>query len=162
MICPVCKEDMIVVEYRQVEVDYCTSCHGVWFDAEELEVLFLAAGITGTDYDLSHDLIPATEAKEKSRKCSICRKRMEKVFFRSRPGILLDRCVNGDGLWFDRNELQQALRTFTGEGTEAEKDILSFLSESFQPAVIKGLRIKSSVLRASYRVPCGFTGVLSY
>jgi len=40
MICPVCKSDMIDVEYHQIELDYCTNCHGVWFDAEELGLLF--------------------------------------------------------------------------------------------------------------------------
>ena len=40
MKCPVCKEIMIVVEHDKVEVDHCTNCQGVWFDAGELE-LFL-------------------------------------------------------------------------------------------------------------------------
>ena len=40
MICPVCKIDMIDVEYHQIELDYCIKCHGVWFDAEELGLLF--------------------------------------------------------------------------------------------------------------------------
>jgi len=39
MICPVCKSDMIDVEYNRIELDYCTACRGVWFDTEELELL---------------------------------------------------------------------------------------------------------------------------
>ena len=27
---------MLVVEYRDVEVDYCLSCRGIWFDSGEL------------------------------------------------------------------------------------------------------------------------------
>ena len=42
MICPVCKRDMIVIEYHDVELDYCTSCKGVWFDSGELELLLEA------------------------------------------------------------------------------------------------------------------------
>ena len=46
MICPVCHIDMIVVEYERIELDHCTGCHGVWFDAGELSqvIAFLVEG----------------------------------------------------------------------------------------------------------------------
>jgi Zn-finger nucleic acid-binding protein len=44
MICPVCKNDMIVVEYRDIELDYCSNCKGVWFDSGELELLLKSQG----------------------------------------------------------------------------------------------------------------------
>jgi Zn-finger nucleic acid-binding protein len=37
MICPACKYDMIVVEYHNIELDYCNNCKGVWFDSGELQ-----------------------------------------------------------------------------------------------------------------------------
>jgi len=37
MICPVCKKDMFVIEYKRVELDYCHICKGAWFDAGEME-----------------------------------------------------------------------------------------------------------------------------
>ena len=39
MKCPVCKEPMIVLELDEVEIDYCTSCGGIWLDAGELDLL---------------------------------------------------------------------------------------------------------------------------
>jgi len=45
MICPVCKCDMIVVEYHNIELDYCTTCKGVWFDSGELELLLESHGL---------------------------------------------------------------------------------------------------------------------
>ena len=39
MNCPVCKEPMIIVEHERIELDYCTTCLGVWFDAGELSLL---------------------------------------------------------------------------------------------------------------------------
>jgi len=48
MICPVCKYDMIVVEYQNIELDYCNSCKGVWFDSGELELLLKSQGIEET------------------------------------------------------------------------------------------------------------------
>ena len=47
MICPTCKSDMIVVEHDNVELDYCTDCSGVWFDAGEMNLLFQNIDIDG-------------------------------------------------------------------------------------------------------------------
>ena len=38
MICPACRSAMVIVEYDDIELDYCTACKGVWFDAGELEL----------------------------------------------------------------------------------------------------------------------------
>ncbi len=130
MICPVCKEDMLVIEYNEVEVDFCSTCQGIWFDTGELEMLFISAGLMEEDADLSKVLTPPGQVKEKPRKCSLCRKRMEKKILGSHPGVLIDRCVNGDGLWFDGGELRQALHGFAGGDSEAVNDILSFLGET--------------------------------
>ena len=39
MKCPVCKEPTIVLELDEIEIDYCTSCGGIWLDAGELDLL---------------------------------------------------------------------------------------------------------------------------
>ena len=39
MKCPVCKDTLIILELNEVEIDYCSSCSGVWLDAGELELL---------------------------------------------------------------------------------------------------------------------------
>ena len=39
MDCPVCKDAMITLELKDVEIDYCTDCGGIWLDAGELELL---------------------------------------------------------------------------------------------------------------------------
>ena len=56
MICPACKKDMIVVEYSNVELDYCLNCHGVWFDSDELELLLKSMNLDTPDLLLSHIL----------------------------------------------------------------------------------------------------------
>ncbi len=37
MHCPKCGTDLIVVKYKDVEVDECPSCKGFWLDAGEVE-----------------------------------------------------------------------------------------------------------------------------
>ena len=106
MICPVCKSDMIDVEHNRIELDYCTNCQGVWFDAEELELLLESMGIK--NHDLALDDIwhsPEAETEEKKRKCPICGLKMKKMALGQQPEILIDVCPKREGLWFDGGEV---------------------------------------------------------
>lgn len=105
MDCPVCKNAMIVLELREVEIDYCTECNGIWLDVGELELL-LGDGEKSRALISSFD--KAGQTGEKPRKCPICDKKMEKVAVgKGEPALLVDRCAKGDGLWFDRGELSE-------------------------------------------------------
>ena len=44
MKCPACHSALIVIEREEIEVDWCPSCHGLWFDEGELELLGEKAG----------------------------------------------------------------------------------------------------------------------
>jgi uncharacterized protein len=37
MKCPKCGYDLITSEWHGVQIDQCTNCHGLWFDAGEAE-----------------------------------------------------------------------------------------------------------------------------
>ncbi len=107
MNCPVCKEAMIALEYDAVEVDYCVSCEGIWLDAGEIELLFgdaqaCAAFMDGGELE--------NLGKEKDRKCPICRRKMRKVCTRGESPVTYDKCTHGDGLWFDKGELEEILK----------------------------------------------------
>jgi PAT family beta-lactamase induction signal transducer AmpG len=39
MRCPKCRADMEPIDYEGTEVDRCTICQGIWFDAGEIEIL---------------------------------------------------------------------------------------------------------------------------
>jgi uncharacterized protein len=46
MKCPKCGYDLITGDWDGVQIDQCTHCHGIWFDAGEAEGL-LKAGAPG-------------------------------------------------------------------------------------------------------------------
>jgi len=126
MNCPVCDEPMIVLDYDDVEIDYCVSCGGVWLDAGELELLFgepeacdafLRAGGT------------APAGVEKPRRCPICRKKMGKALTGGEPPVIYDRCDRGDGLWLDRGELATVLGH--GRKPDGGQRVTDFLREIF-------------------------------
>ena len=101
MICPACREEMIVVEYNKIELDICAQCDGLWFDADELGLLLETLHL-----DLDELGRPAArKTAEAARKCPYCRKKMQKTVLGPGPGVMIDRCSRGHGLWFDGGEL---------------------------------------------------------
>jgi Zn-finger nucleic acid-binding protein len=136
MICPACKSDMIVVEHHKIELDYCTKCRGVWFDAGELELLLDSAGLE-SPAQLLASLAGSAEAKsaEKKRRCPICGQKMKKTVIGQEPEILIDVCRRGNGLWFDGGELDLLVGQLKGEKSEKttpRQEVLAFLQEVFK------------------------------
>ncbi len=136
MKCPVCNSLMIVVEHEKIELDYCVNCSGVWFDAEELELLLEAMQLKETSLSLDNILTsPEAESAEKKRKCPICGKKMKKATVGHEPEVLIDACSQGDGLWFDRGEVGQLITQLPdkpSEKSDSQERIISFLGEVFQ------------------------------
>lgn len=107
MDCPACSDAMITLELADVEIDHCVACGGIWLDAGELELLMddrrRAKG-------LLNSLREDRTATEEARKCPICDKKMAKIVVGDEtPVLLIDKCRRGDGLWFDRGELEGIL-----------------------------------------------------
>ena len=94
-------------EVNEVEVDHCVECKGIWLDVGELELLL-------EDCGEKEKLLASFEqdktSKEKSRRCPICLKRMQKVLCGSEEKVLIDRCKKNHGLWFDEGELDEIIR----------------------------------------------------
>ena len=126
MLCPECKVDMFVLEFEQVEIDFCFTCKGVWLDSGELEAVGERAGA------LQSGLLRALEERESrppadgKRRCPVCRKRLGEVTVDTEPSIVVDRCPNGHGLWFDRGELGAVVEA---AGADAGNTLARFLSD---------------------------------
>jgi len=104
MDCPVCKNAMITLELQEVEIDHCIECGGIWLDSGELEMLL---GEPEKVRHLLDSFKTANTSTEQPRKCPICMKKMRKIIVGSSiPLLLIDKCRRGDGLWFDKGELQ--------------------------------------------------------
>jgi Zn-finger nucleic acid-binding protein len=139
MICPVCKKDMIVVEYSNIELDYCLNCRGVWFDSDELELLLKSMNLDTPDLLPSH-ILASAEAKttEKKRRCPICRRKMKKTTIGEHPEILVDVCTRKDGIWFDGGEVTQLVKELAEKqpaGQEAQRKVMNFLGEVFKARI---------------------------
>ncbi len=136
MICPVCKDGMIVVEYHNIEIDYCNSCKGVWLDSHELELLLESHSFEETKA-LLDDILNSEEAvsSEKKRNCPICGHKMKKTAIGQQPEILIDMCHDEHGLWFDGGEVTQLMRHLAREhppSHDSREQVISFLEEVFE------------------------------
>ncbi len=126
---------MIVVEYHNIELDYCNSCKGVWFDSGELELLLKSYGLEEpkTFFD---GIFNSQEAAspEKKRNCPICGHKMKKTAIGGQTEILIDVCRDKHGLWFDGGEVTQLIRHLAGEHPperDSRGQVISFLGEVF-------------------------------
>ncbi|MEJ2701952.1 MAG: zf-TFIIB domain-containing protein, partial [Sedimentisphaerales bacterium] len=100
---PVCDNAMITLELKDVEIDYCPGCGGIWLDAGELELLL---GEPQRAKQLLKSFKIDSGSTERIRNCPICDKKMQKIVVgSSTPVLRIDKCRRGDGLWFDRGEL---------------------------------------------------------
>jgi len=127
---------MIVVEYRNIELDYCNSCRGVWFDSGELELLLKSQGLEEPKA-LFDGILNSQEAasSEKKRKCPICGRKMKKTEIGGQPEILIDVCRDKHGLWFDGGEVAQLIKRLAGEHPpkrDSKGQVISFLEEVFE------------------------------
>jgi len=117
---------MITLELEDVEIDYCTDCGGIWLDAGELELLL---GEPQKAKQLLNAFTIESTSHERIRPCPICDKKMQKIKVgSSTPVLLIDKCRRGDGLWFDRGELNAIC-----DRAELDKDnkIQTLLKEMF-------------------------------
>jgi Zn-finger nucleic acid-binding protein len=109
---------MIILEYMEVEIDYCPSCAGCWLDQGELDLILETSG---NMYDLSRFKF----SPKSKRRCPRCRKKMHADLFPN-TNIEVDICPHDGGIWLDRGEL------LTIAGLEAESSAALKVKEYFK------------------------------
>lgn len=82
---------------KDVILDYCRRCRGVWFDEHELEeVLDVAA----------KDLRPPGKSEDRRIACPKCNKVMT-AFYYPQTRVLVDQCGKCRGVWLDGREFAE-------------------------------------------------------
>ncbi len=131
MICPVCREEMMVIEHAKIELDFCVRCKGVWFDATELDLMFKLLGLAR-----GHDVaglmsLPRRRPAEARRKCPLCSRKMDKMMIGHTPEVMIDSCTRGHGLWFDGGEFDEVIQQLSEEPGAAGK-VATFLGRTLR------------------------------
>jgi PAT family beta-lactamase induction signal transducer AmpG len=104
MRCPKCRSDMEQIEYEGTEVDRCTICGGLWFDAGELELMRNKQAATAID---TGD--PGTGKQSNSidnYRCPRCSAAMLRVADPRQRHIWYETCSACNGSFFDAGEFR--------------------------------------------------------
>ena len=97
-------ESLNEVLVEGVAVDRCSSCHGIWFDAQELSVL------------LSEDARRVStlrrggeneQADSKRGKCPRDGAKLLRVYSSIDRSVILDACADCHGIWLDGGEFDK-------------------------------------------------------
>jgi Zn-finger nucleic acid-binding protein len=111
-VCPKCDVALLLARLRDVEVDVCHRCRGLWLDAGELQSLMRATGAASDD-PLLRFLEQAGAPAVRQYLCPRCDRRLSEIVAQQGDKTLtLERCPQGHGLWFDAGELEQLLAMF--------------------------------------------------
>ena len=98
---------------KEVEVDRCELCFGLFFDPGELE--FLLTHSVSNVFHVNHELLgninrESRIGKEKNvyRKCPVCSQFMVFKNYAKLSGVIVDFC-KGHGIWLDGGELKHLM-----------------------------------------------------
>ena len=102
MRCPKCRSDMDKVQLDGVEIDRCSSCHGLWFDAGEMEKLkdrktAAAIDIGDPEKGKAHNDIDRY-------RCPRCGGNMVRMSDPQQRHIWFEKCGSCHGSYFDAGE----------------------------------------------------------
>ena len=102
MNCPKCDAAMESVTFQSVQVDRCTACGGIWFDASELEELKKIHGseaIDTGDRETGQKMDPVRKVN-----CPVCHTPMIAMSDIHHPHLHYESCKVCYGAFFDAGE----------------------------------------------------------
>jgi PAT family beta-lactamase induction signal transducer AmpG len=103
MRCPKCRADMEQIDYEGTEVDRCTICSGIWFDAGELEVMRDKQAAAAID---TGDAGAGKQSNVIDRyQCPRCSGAMVRVVDPRQKHIWFENCSSCNGSFLDAGEL---------------------------------------------------------
>jgi len=138
-VCPKCDVPLFILHFKDIEIDFCNHCQGLWLDAGELEALMEQTGADTHDPLLKFQQQTGAQPSGRPHLCPRCDAPLHEITIDPcshgaqspcpAPHLTLDKCPRGHGLWFDADELQQLLAMFPPE-SGASKTI-DYLNELF-------------------------------
>ncbi len=143
--CPRCRKTLtavlLQVDAEQVEIDRCSTCHGLFFDPSELDSVLdgieTRAGIVDHRQLLTliEEETPAGDFEVTYVPCPDCGDLMHRRKFGQQSGVITDSCRN-HGLWLDGGELRRLIR-WTQAGGRRHDDVQEVEKERLEARVRK-------------------------
>jgi Zn-finger nucleic acid-binding protein len=136
--CPRCRDPktsrgplMEPAVLRDVHLDECPCCNGVWIDHATFRSVCTSAHARSAALDMLSAAGSARRATERTvryLRCPLCNEQMHRRNYARQSGVILDICPR-DGLWFDHDELRGVVEFIVtggpGEAAAAEAERLA-------------------------------------
>lgn len=108
LVCPRCSKHMQRTTRKNVEIDTCPECAGLWLDASEL------AQLVGSWKDLPRRGVVFPQSADSVLRCPRCQAGLERRTYSEHKRTVIDHCLDCGGIWLDRGELQRILEEVYG------------------------------------------------
>jgi Zn-finger nucleic acid-binding protein len=122
MKCPKCEGEFSTRYVKDVKVEECKQCHGVWFDATELEEATkeVDQDLRWMDFDLwkNQDSIDVSRGTLMCPRCNIP---MAMVKY-GPTEVQVDTCTNCHGIWLDKGEFEEIISALEDELSSMSED----------------------------------------
>ncbi len=109
MKCPKCQSAMEAVVYNDIEIDRCTFCAGIWFDAGESEALRTTSAANAIDTgqpETGEHMNPIDRYP-----CPRCSGGMVRMVDPKQSHIWFEKCSSCGGSFFDAGEFRDLAET---------------------------------------------------
>ncbi|MCZ6855774.1 MAG: zf-TFIIB domain-containing protein [Gammaproteobacteria bacterium] len=104
MQCPKCESEFETFTYQNVEIDRCTNCGGIWFDAQEKEDLERSQG--AESIDIGDKRVGRKYNQKRNTNCPKCGIEMLRMADKTQFHIEYEFCPTCLGTFFDAGEFK--------------------------------------------------------
>lgn len=105
MKCPKCDAEMELVTHEGVTIDRCTSCKGIWFDADEQKLLKEKNGAEAVD--IGDSSVGKKMDKITDIACPRCNVKMIRMVDATSKPIDYEACTRCYGIFLDAGEFRE-------------------------------------------------------
>ncbi len=153
MLCPRDKIVLNSINLKDIQIDICPLCHGVWLDADELQRILeidrneLKPIVTDGNWLNFIETQKKTGTQIKEEKlwesdiaCPICGKLMQKSRYAVTSDTVIDSCKDGCSIWLDKGEILRIadyLATAEKPLTDIQKEQVKERLRTFKEANIE-------------------------
>ena len=99
--CLECGDNTVIVSVDGVDIDYCTQCQSLWFDATELRHFTQQSRDVPGVFLTSH---------ETTHVCPNCRRHMRLYQFHPKSNVIVEACPGGHGVYLHSGQFPQVLK----------------------------------------------------
>jgi hypothetical protein len=130
-VCPKCDVPLFILHFKDIDIEFCDRCRGLWLDAGELEAVLERKDAQFDDPLLRFQRQRGNLPSGRPHLCPRCDEPLREIQVERTPSpaLTLDTCPRGHGLWFDADELQQLLAMFPPESGTSKT--IGYLNELF-------------------------------